>query len=70
MHIAHVPKLRNDLPNLAIRNYIQTDEVFEIFQFPDFCVQDISRTNKVRNTKSCAHCSHVTSIHFRLINRA
>ena len=37
----------NGLPNVAIKNSIQTDEIFDIFQFPDFCVPDISNTNRV-----------------------
>ena len=54
MHIFihyNLPKLRNYPPNVAIRNYIQTEAIFEIFQFPDFCVTDISKSIKVRNLK-------------------
>ena len=60
-------KFRNDLPNEAIRNYIQTDKNFDIFSIFWFYVPNISKTNKVRyfnneNIKSCADYSHVTCI--------
>ena len=57
-------KVRNYLPNTAIRNSIQTGDIF--LQFPDFCVLDISKTNKVRNLKQTPKVAHI--IHMQLEN--
>ena len=38
---------QRDLPDVAIRNSIRTEEIFQ--NFTDFCVPDITKTNKVIN---------------------
>ena len=58
----HKSKFRNDLPNVAINNSIQADESFDILsQFPDFCVPDISKYNKVRNLRQTPKVSLFTN---------
>ena len=52
-------KFRNYLLNVAIRNFIQTDEILTFFIFPDFCVPDISKTDKVRNLKETPEVAHI-----------
>ena len=44
-------KFRNDLLDVVIKNSIQPDDIFEFFQFTDFRVPDISKSNKVKNLK-------------------
>ena len=61
----NLSKFRNDLPNVAIRNSIQTDEIFEIFPISSFLSPDISETNKVKNLKQTlkvAHIIHMQSV--------
>ena len=65
--ICDLSKFQNVLPNIDIWNSIETDVIFGIFQFPNFCVPCISKTNEVINwkkkkPKSCAHLSHATCI--------
>ena len=41
--ICHLSIFRNDLQNVAITNYIQTDEIFDIFEKLEFCIPNISQ---------------------------
>ena len=53
-------KCQNNLPNVAIRNSIQTDDSFPI---SSFCVPDISKTNKVRNLKQSPKVAHICHVY-------
>ena len=57
--LSKIVRYWNDLPHVAFKNYIQTLKFLIFFQFTDFSVPYISKTDQVRNLKHTPKIVHI-----------